>query len=418
MKPTDYSLLSLLRRAVRPGTAWPPAWRSAVPSPAYDVVIIGGGGHGLATAYYLAAQYGVSRVAVLEKGWIGGGNTGRNTTNVRSDYMFSESAALYDLSLRLYEGLAQDLNFNIMLSQRGWLTLIHDQHQLESARHKSNWLACNGVDGEIISRSAVKKMLPGLCIDEPARYPVLGAFLQKRGGTIRHDAVAWGFARAADRLGVDIIQNCEVTGFTMKGGCVAEVRTSRGSIGCDRVGVAVAGHSSNITAMAGFGLPITSYPLQAMVSEPVKPLLNHVVLSPGTGVYINQTQKGELVMGGMLDLYPSHAQRGNFPSIEKVVTAAAEMFPEFRQLRLMRHWAGIVDVVPDSSPILGATPVENLFINCGWGTGGFKAIPAGGLVLAHSLATGRTHPLAERFGLDRFRSNRLVDESAAAGIAH
>ena len=418
MKPTDYSLLSLLRRAVRPGTAWPPAWRSAVPSPAYDVVIIGGGGHGLATAYYRAAQYGVSRVAVLEKGWIGGGNTGRNTTNVRSDYMFSESAALYDLSLRLYEGLAQDLNFNIMLSQRGWLTLIHDQHQLESARHKSNWLACNGVDGEIISRSAVKKMLPGLCIDEPARYPVLGAFLQKRGGTIRHDAVAWGFARAADRLGVDIIQNCEVTGFTMKGGCVAEVRTSRGSIGCDRVGVAVAGHSSNITAMAGFGLPITSYPLQAMVSEPVKPLLNHVVLSPGTGVYINQTQKGELVMGGMLDLYPSHAQRGNFPSIEKVVTAAAEMFPEFRQLRLMRHWAGIVDVVPDSSPILGATPVENLFINCGWGTGGFKAIPAGGLVLAHSLATGRTHPLAERFGLDRFRSNRLVDESAAAGIAH
>ena len=418
MKPTDYSLLSLLRRAVRPGTAWPPAWRSAVPSPAYDVVIIGGGGHGLATAYYLAAQYGVSRVAVLEKGWIGGGNTGRNTTNVRSDYMFSESAALYDLSLRLYEGLAQDLNFNIMLSQRGWLTLIHDQHQLESARHKSNWLACNGVDGEIISRSAVKKMLPGLCIDEPARYPVLGAFLQKRGGTIRHDAVAWGFARAADRLGVDIIQNCEVTGFTMKGGRVAEVRTSRGSIGCDRVGVAVAGHSSNITAMAGFGLPITSYPLQAMVSEPVKPLLNHVVLSPGTGVYINQTQKGELVMGGMLDLYPSHAQRGNFPSIEKVVTAAAEMFPEFRQLRLMRHWAGIVDVVPDSSPILGATPVENLFINCGWGTGGFKAIPAGGLVLAHSLATGRTHPLAERFGLDRFRSNRLVDESAAAGIAH
>ena len=418
MKPTDYSLLSLLRRAVRPGTAWLPAWRSAVPSPAYDVVIIGGGGHGLATAYYLAAQYGVSRVAVLEKGWIGGGNTGRNTTNVRSDYMFSESAALYDLSLRLYEGLAQDLNFNIMLSQRGWLTLIHDQHQLESARHKSNWLACNGVDGEIISRSAVKKMLPGLHIDEPARYPVLGAFLQKRGGTIRHDAVAWGFARAADRLGVDIIQNCEVTGFTMKGGRVAEVRTSRGSIGCDRVGVAVAGHSSNITAMAGFGLPITSYPLQAMVSEPVKPLLNHVVLSPGTGVYINQTQKGELVMGGMLDLYPSHAQRGNFPSIEKVVTAAAEMFPEFRQLRLMRHWAGIVDVVPDSSPILGATPVENLFINCGWGTGGFKAIPAGGLVLAHSLATGRTHPLAERFGLDRFRSNRLVDESAAAGIAH
>jgi sarcosine oxidase subunit beta len=414
----DYSFLTLLKRALTGQRGWQPAWRSADPRASYDVIIIGGGGHGLATAYYLAKQYGITRVAVLEKGWLGGGNTGRNTTNVRSDYMFPASAAVYDLALRLYEGLARDINFNIMLSQRGWLTLIHNQHQRESAQHKVNWLACNGVDGEIIGREEVRRMLPHLNWGENARYPVQGAFLQKRGGTIRHDAVTWGFARAADRLGVDIIQNCEVTGFEKSGERIDAVLTTRGRIGCNRVGMAVAGHSSVIARQAGFRLPVTSHALQAMVSEPIKPILDHVVISPGTGVYINQTQKGELVMGGVLDLYHSYAQRGNFPTIEKVITAAVEMFPIFGQLRLMRHWAGIVDIVPDSSPILGPTPVENLFINCGWGTGGFKAIPAGGLLLAHSLATGRTHQLAEKFGLDRFRSNRLIDEGAAAGIAH
>ncbi len=413
-----YSFVNLVRQALRGNTGWEPAWRSPPPKPGYDVVIIGGGGHGLATAYYLAKKYGVTHVALVEKGWLGGGNTGRNTTNVRSDYMFPESAALYDLALRLYEGLGKDINFNIMLSQRGWLTLIHSQHQMEFAHHKANWLACNGVDGEIIDRAEVRRMMPQLNVDGDARYPVLGAFLQRRGGTIRHDAVAWGFARAADRLGVDIIQNCEVTGFEKQGGRIHAVLTSRGRIACDRVGMAVAGHSSVIAKLAGFRLPVTSHALQAMVSEPIKPLLNHVVISPGTGVYINQTQKGELVIGGVLDLYHSYGQRGNFPTIEKVVTAAVEMFPIFGQLRLMRHWAGIVDIVPDSSPILGATPIDNLFINCGWGTGGFKTIPAGGLMLAHSLATGRQHPLAEKFGLDRFRSNRLVDEGAAAGIAH
>ncbi len=382
------------------------------------MVVIGGGGHGLATAYYLAKQHGITRVAVLEKGWLGGGNTGRNTTNVRSDYMFPESAALYDLALRLYEELSRDINFNIMLSQRGWLTLIHDQHQMESAHHKANWLACNGVDGEIIGRDEVRRMLPDLYDSEHGRFPVRGAFLQKRGGTIRHDAVAWGFARAADRLGVEIIQNCEVIGFEKRSERIDAVLTTRGRVACGRVGIAVAGHSSVMAEKAGFRLPVTSHALQAMVSEPIKPILHHVVISPGTGVYINQTQKGELVMGGVLDLYHSYAQRGNFPTIEKVITAAVEMFPIFGQLRLMRHWAGIVDVVPDSSPILGPTPIDNLYINCGWGTGGFKAIPAGGMLLAHSLATGRTHPLAERFGLDRFRSNRLIDEGAAAGIAH
>jgi sarcosine oxidase subunit beta len=413
-----YSLLNLIRHARRGNISWRPAWRTAVPRPTYDVVIIGGGGHGLATAYYLAKEHGITNVAVIEKGWLGGGNTGRNTTNVRSDYMFPESSAIYDLALRLYEGLAREINFNIMLSQRGWLTLIHNQHQLESAQHKVNWLACNGVDGEILAPDEVRRMLPTLNMGSDARFPVLGAFRQKRGGTIRHDAVAWGLARAADRLGVDIIQNCEVTGFQMCGERIDAVLTTCGRIECGRVGMAVAGHSTMIATMAGFRLPVTSHALQAMVSEPVKPILDHVVLSPGTGVYINQTQKGELVMGGVLDLYQSYAQRGNFPTIEKVITAAVEMFPIFGQLRLMRHWAGIVDIVPDSSPILGPTPVKNLFINCGWGTGGFKAIPAGGLLLAYSLATGRTHPLAEKFGLERFRSNRLIDEGAAAGIAH
>jgi sarcosine oxidase subunit beta len=413
-----YSFAALLRGALNGQRGWRPAWRSADPKAAYDIVVIGGGGHGLATAYYLAKEYGISNVAVVEKGWLGGGNTGRNTTNVRSDYMFSASAALYDLALRLYEGLARDINFNIMLSQRGWLTLIHNQHQMESAQHKANWLACNAVDGEIIGRDEVRRMLPDLNCGDDARFPIRGAFLQKRGGTIRHDAVAWGFARAADHLGVEIIENCEVIGFEKSGEHVDAVLTTRGRMACDRVAVVVAGHSSLMAEKAGFRLPVTSHALQAMVSEPIKPVLNHVVISPGTGVYINQTQKGELVMGGVLDLYHSYAQRGNFPTIEKVITAAVEMFPIFGQLRLMRHWAGIVDIVPDSSPILGPTPVDNLYINCGWGTGGFKAIPAGGLLLAHSLATGRTHPLAERFGLDRFRSNRLVDEGAAAGIAH
>lgn len=414
----DYSLGSLLRGAAGGNRHWRQAWRSPEPKSHYDVVIIGGGGHGLATAYYLAKTYGITNVALIEKGWIGGGNTGRNTTNVRSDYMFPESAAVYDLALRLYEGLARDINFNIMLSQRGWLTLIHNQHQMEAAQHKANWLACNGVDGEIVDVHSVQRMLPLLNTGPGARYPVLGAFLQKRGGTIRHDAVAWGFARAADRLGVDIIQNCEVLGFEQSGGRITSVTTCRGRIGCRKIGVAVAGHSSMIADMAGFRLPVTSRCLQAMVSEPIKPILDHVVISPGTGVYINQTQKGELVMGGVLDLYQSYGQRGTFPTIEKVVTSAVEMFPAFAQARLMRHWAGIVDIVPDSSPIIGQTPVANMFINCGWGTGGFKAIPAGGMLLAHSLAKEAPHPLAEKFGLDRFRSNRLVDEGAAAGIAH
>jgi sarcosine oxidase subunit beta len=413
-----YSLASLAWRGLQKNAGWRAAWREPRLKPSYDVVIIGGGGHGLATAYYLAKNHGVTNVVVLEKGWLGGGNTGRNTTVVRSDYMFPESAALYDLALRLYEGAARALNFNIMLSQRGYMTLIPSQHQLESARHKVNWLACNGVDGEIIERDEVQRMVPLLNTGVSSRNPVRGAFLQRRGGTIRHDAVAWAYARAASDRGVDIVQNCEVLGFEKNNGHITAIKTSRGRIACVTVGMAVAGHSSVIAEMAGFRLPVTSHCLQAMVSEPIRPVLAHMVLSPATGVYINQTQKGELVMGSVLDLYNSYGQRGTFCTIERTITSVVEMFPVFAQTRLMRHWAGIVDVVPDSSPILGPTPINNLHINCGWGTGGFKAIPAGGTLLAHSLATGKPHPLAQKFGLDRFRSNRLIDEGAAAGIAH
>ena len=413
-----YSLASLISHAFLGNLNWRPAWRDPQPKSSYDVVIVGGGGHGLATAYYLAKEFAIQNVAVLEKGWLGGGNTGRNTTVVRSDYMFPESAALYDLALRLYEGASRDLNFNIMLSQRGYMTLIHNQHQWESAQHKVNSLACNGIDGEIVPLNELRRMVPLLKVDERSRNPVRGAFLQRRGGTIRHDAVAWGFARGASEKGVDILQNCEVFDFEKQNGRVVALRTSRGRIACGAVGLAAAGHSSVLAAKAGFHLPVTSHCLQAMVSEPIRPVLAHMVLSPATGVYINQTQKGELVMGSVLDLYSSYGQRGTFCSIERTVTSVVEMFPAFGQTRLMRHWAGIVDVVPDSSPILGPTPIANVHINCGWGTGGFKAIPAGGLVLAHSLATGKAHPLAVRFGLDRFHSNRLVDEGAASGIAH
>lgn len=414
-----YSALALLRGALSAHRYWTPAWRSPEPKSSYDIVIVGGGGHGLATAYYLAKNHGVCNVAVLERGWLGGGNTGRNTTVVRSNYLFPESARLYDFSLRLYEGLSRELNYNIMLSQRGQVVLAHDRHDLESMSRWVNALHMNGVDAELVSREQVGELAPALDLSSEARYPVLGGFLQRRAGTARHDAVAWGYARAADALGVDILQDCEVTGFEKStAGAVVAVRTSRGRIGCERAAIAAAGHSSVLAALAGFRLPVTSYALQAMVTEPLKPRLDTVVISAGTGAYVSQSDKGEMVIGGALDLFPSYAQRGSFAVLQSVVAATLALFPSFSRLRLLRHWAGIVDVVHDSSPIIGATPVPGLYINCGWGTGGFKAIPAGGWTLAHVLATGRNHELAEPFQLERFVTGRLIDEAAAAGIAH
>ncbi|GLR51083.1 sarcosine oxidase subunit beta family protein [Shinella yambaruensis] len=413
-----YSAFSLLKEGLRGQKGWQPAWRSPEPKPRYDILVIGGGGHGLATAYYLAKVHDIRNIAVIEKGWLGGGNTGRNTTVVRSNYFFPESTALYDLALRLYETLGRDLNYNIMLSQRGIVTLAHSEAEMEMAARTVNAMQINGTDAELFGPEDVRRVLPLLNVSPEARYPVFGGVWQGRAGTARHDAVAWGYARAADRLGVDIIQSCEVEDFLIEGGRCRGVKTSRGEIRAERTGMVVAGHSSHLAAKAGFRLPITSYALQACVSEPIKPVLDTVVLSPGTGTYASQSDKGELVIGGALDRVPSYGQRGNLPVLEGVVAGLLEMFPSFRQLRLMRQWAGIVDVTPDSSPILGESPLPGLFLNCGWGTGGFKAIPAGGTLLAHLLATGKHHDISRPFDLDRFARGRLIDETAGSGIAH
>jgi sarcosine oxidase subunit beta len=397
---------------------WAPAWRDAQPRARYDAIIIGGGGHGLATAYYLAKNHGLTNVALLEKGWIGGGNTGRNTTIVRSNYLFPESARLYEFSLKLYEKLSDELNFNIMLSQRGMINLAHSRHDLESQSRWANAMRFNDIDAELLDAEQVRSWAPRLNFGPNARFPIMGGCLQRRGGTVRHDAVAWGYARGASAMGVDIIQNCAVSGFIKQGDRVVGVQTNLGEIRSEKVAMAVAGRSSQIAAMAGFRLPVMSYSLQAMVSEPVKPVLDTVVLSPSTGVYMSQSDKGEIVFGGALDLFASYAQRGSFALTQQVLAAAAEIFPTIGRLRLMRQWSGTVDVVHDSSPIIGATPVPGLYINCGWGTGGFKSIPVGGWTLAHVVATGKNHELAEPFQLSRFHTGRLIDEAGASGIAH
>nr|WP_316640443.1 sarcosine oxidase subunit beta family protein [uncultured Roseateles sp.] len=420
---THYSAWNLLASASKGHSDWAPAWREVdEPKRHYDVIIIGGGGHGLATAYYLAKNHGVRNVAILEAGWIGGGNTGRNTTIVRSNYLYRESAQLYDFSLKLYEELSRELNYNIMFSQRGIVTLAHSRHDLDSQARWANAMQCNGIDAELLDAGQVQALEPRLNFGPGARYPILGGFIQRRAGPARHDAVAWAYARAASALGVDIIQNCEVTGFVRKGAAVSGVkirhRGREGEIGCDKAALAVSGHSSVLAGLAGFELPITSYALQAMVSEPVKPVLNAVTLSPALGAYWSQSDKGEVVIGGALDHFPSYAQRGSFAITQQVVAATTEMFPSLGRLRLLRQWAGIVDIVQDSSPIIGASPVPGLYLNCGWGTGGFKAIPVGGWTLAHVLATGRSHELAEPFQLQRFLTGRLIDEAGAAGIAH
>jgi sarcosine oxidase subunit beta len=358
-------------------------------------------------------------VAVLERSWLGGGNTGRNTTVIRSNYYYPASAALYDMSVRLYENLSKELNYNIMFSQRGMLMVGHSRHDMDLINRWAGAMQINGVACEVLNRATVARLAPALDCSPRARYPVEGGLIQRRGGTARHDAVAWGYARAADALGVDIIQGCEVTGFLRgPGGEVVGVETSRGRIMAGKVQLAAAGNTSALAGLAGFRLPLTSYALQAFVSEPIKPVLDTVILSLATGVYLSQSDKGGLVIGGGLDLYPSFAQRGNLPVARSVLGAVAEQFPSLGRVRLLRQWAGTVDVSPDSSPILGESPVPGLYLNCGWGTGGFKAIPVGGTLMAHHLATGEPHPIARPFGLDRFARGALIDEAAASGIAH
>jgi sarcosine oxidase subunit beta len=411
-----YSAFALLRNALSGHRSWKPAWRSPELKKSYDVVIIGAGGHGLATAYYLAKKHGVRNIAVLEKGWLGGGNTGRNTQVTRSNYFWPQSAAFFDHSLKLYERLGQELNFNVMLSQRGILNLAHSQHELEGMRRWANAIMINDVDAEVLTPTEIKKLVP--LIDLDCRFPVHGGFIQRRGGISRHDAVAWGYARAASAHGVDIIQQCEVTGFDIQSGRVTGVTTTRGTIGADKISIAVAGNTSHVAKMAGFRVPVTSMQLQAMVSEPIKPCLDTVVVSSVVHMYVSQSDRGELLFGGGADVYNSYAQRGGVPLLQENVAALLELFPAFSRLRLMRQWAGTTDITPDTSPLMGQTPVQNLYISGGWGTGGYKAIPAGGDTMAYTIANDKPHPLIEDFGLKRFSTGTLIDEGAASGVAH
>jgi sarcosine oxidase, subunit beta len=413
-----FSLLSLMRESLSDHIGWKPFWRDAAPKQRYDAIIIGGGGHGLATAYYLAKNHGISNVAVLEKGWIGGGNTGRNTTIIRSNYLWDESGALYEHALKLWEGLSEDLNINLMFSQRGVINLAHNLADVREGIRRLEANRLNGIDGEWLTPEQVKAFCPIIDIAKTARYPVMGATLQRRAGTARHDTVAWGYARAADSRGVDIVQNCEVTGIVCQSGRVRGVRTTRGTILSDKVGVAAAGHTSVVAAMADIRLPLQSHPLQALVSEPIKPIHPCVVMSNAVHVYLSQSDKGELVIGAGIDAFNSYSQRGSFHIIEHQMAALIELFPIFSRVRMLRTWAGIVDVCPDASPIVSKTPLDGLFINCGWGTGGFKATPGSGWVFAHTIATGEPHPLNAAFSLDRFTSGALIDEHGAAAVAH
>jgi sarcosine oxidase subunit beta len=424
---SGFSLLSLLRHGT--GRTWDRQWRDAQPKSAYDVIIVGAGGHGLATAYYLAETHGIRDVAVLDKGWLGGGNTGRNTTIIRSNYLRDESAALYEHSLRLWEGLAQELNYNVMFSPRGVLMLAHTNHDVQVFRRHVHANRLQGIDNEWLTPAQAKAFCPPLNIPPPGsgqspyqsemRYPILGAALQRRGGVARHDAVAWAYARAASLRGVDIIQNCAVTGISRDQiGAISGVETTKGPIAASRIGIVAAGHTSVLMAMAGVRMPLESFPLQALVSEPVKPVLPCVVMSNTVHAYVSQSDKGELVIGGGTDAYTSYSQSGGLHITCETLAAICELFPSFRRLRMLRNWGGIVDVTPDRSPIIGLTPVPGLFVNCGWGTGGFKATPGSGHIFAATIARDEPHPIAAPSSLDRFVRGRLIDEAAAAAVAH
>jgi heterotetrameric sarcosine oxidase beta subunit len=409
----SYSAFSLARHALTGHRHWPRAWRDPAPKPRYSVIIIGGGGHGLASAYYLAKEHGITDVAVLEKGYLGGGNTGRNTTIIRSNYLLEPNAHFYEFSLKLWEGLSRDLNYNAMVSQRGVLNLANSDSQLDAFARRGNAMRLNGIDAELLDRAAVQRMVPILDYSDHVRFPIYGGLLQRRGGTARHDAVAWGFARAADRRGVDIIQNCEVTGIRVEQGRVRGVETTRGTILADKVGLAVAGHSGHVAAMAGLRLPIETHVLQAFVSEPLKPFLDIVVTFGAGHFYVSQSDKGELVMGGDIDMYNTYAQRGNLPVIEHTLAGGIAVLPMMSRLRMMRLWGGVMDMTMDGSPIIGKTPIEGLYIDGGWCYGGFKATPASGFVFAHTIAQDRPHPLNEAFTLDRFARGAVIDERGA-----
>lgn len=411
-----YSAFAIAREAFRFHSGWERAWRNPEPKKNYDVIIVGAGGHGLATAYYLGRNFGITNVAVIEKGWLGGGNTGRNTTIIRSNYLQDSSAAIYEKSRGLYEKLSQELNYNVMFSPRGVLMLAQTHNEVKGYQRTVHANALQGVNTEFIKPKRVKKLCPIINLDGP-RYPILGALWQARGGTARHDAVAWGYARSCSDMGMDIIQQCEVTAINQTNGTVIGVETSKGAIRCGKLGIVVAGHSSILAHMAGFRLPVESVALQALVSEPIKPCMDVVVMANTVHGYMSQSDKGEMVIGGGADGFNNYSQRGSFHHVEETIRALIETFPMISRLKMLRWWGGIVDMTGDRSPILSETPLENCFINCGWGTGGFKAIPGSGWGMAELIATGHS-ALTKDFSLKRFKEGKFIDESVAAGVAH
>jgi sarcosine oxidase, subunit beta len=413
-----FSIFTVGRNALSYHEKWPQMWRSPEPKGEYEVIIVGAGGHGLATAYYLAKEHGITNVAVLERAWLGGGSTGRNTEIVRSNYLWDESSRLYEKSLQLWEGLSRDLNYNVMLSQRGVLNLGHSLQDMRDLSRRVHANRLNGIDAELLNTEEVKAMVPIINTSPHVRYPVLGASLQRRGGTAQHDAVAWGYARAADARGVDIIQKCEVTGIRRENGGVVGVDTTRGFIRAQKVALASAGSTSMLAEMAGIRLPLETHPLQALVSEPVKPILDSVVMSNAVHAYVSQADKGPLVIGAGIDAYNGYGLRGSLGVVEGAMAAVVELFPIFSRLRMNRQWGGAVDICPDACPIIDQTPVSGLFVNCGWGTGGFKATPGSGWVYAYTIARNQPHTLNAPFSLRRFASGALIDEHGAAAVAH